>query len=215
MGSSLVISRWKQIYGTIYNVGVLGKTYIVRPLTESEYTVLWGGASSLERDNRIFSATTGTVDAAVLDPTNVLELIEQEQNHPGGLVDALCSAILQVSQFGNNSVIDEKLKEYRSVTEITVNILKDYIIAAELGYTLIDLENMTLDKICELTAHAEQVTTFRQIQRQKALAGEEPHVIEFLTPKEVMKRKVEREMQALQPSVERIAQEQIQQQHRR
>jgi hypothetical protein len=208
VGSYHLLSRWKDTYGAIYKVGILGNTYIIRPLTESEFKQLWGGASTLERENRNFISTTGTVESAVLDPSDVITQLENNQL-PGGLADALCSAILQVSQFSNNDTIEKKLREYRSTTEEVINILKDYIIAAELGYTLKDLENMTLDKICELTAHAEQVTTFKQIQRQKALSGESPHLIEFLTPKEMLKRRVEKQMQDLAPTVEQLANQQI------
>jgi hypothetical protein len=209
VGSSTLISRWKETYGAIYRVGVLDKSYIIRPLTEIEFKYLWGGVSTLERENRNFVSTTGTVEIAVLDPTNIIKQLD-ENNNPGGLADALCSAILQVSQFSDNDIIEKKISEYRiSIEQTTTNVLKDYIIAADLGYTLKDLENMTLDKICELMAHAEQVTIFKQIQRQKALSGESPHIIEFLTPKEMMKRKVERQMQDLAPTVQQLASQQI------
>lgn len=203
MGRSILVSRWKKIYGAIYEVGILDRKYIIRPLTESEFFELWGGAFSLERESRDFEATQTTVDYCVLYPDKVLDNIQDYE--PGGIVDALCSAILEVSNFSNNREIETLLNQYRLEVAQTINIMKDYITAAGIGYSIKDLENLTLEKICELTAHAEQVVIFRQIQMQKALSGDQPHIIEFLTPKELKKRKIEQEMERLRPVVEQLA----------
>ena len=201
------VSRWKQVYGSLIEVKVQGDIYIARPLTEKEYKSIWGGAYSLERGTRDFNLEYETVKNCVLFPENITEMLDSDSlTLPGGILNSLCGAILEVSDFSNTTTIDVLLKQYRQEIEVsTIDVLKNYILAAEIGYTLEELENMTMEKICKLTAHAEQVTIFRHIQRQKAQYGDEPQVIEFLSKREMLKRRVEREMAALQPEVDQLA----------
>lgn len=211
-GRHTEVSLWKQQYGSVYRVITLGKEYIIRPLTEREYETIWGGAISLDALDREFDSTIDTVRNCVLFPKETVSELDSDDYNtlPGGLADCLCDAILQVSDFSNTSGIDIILGESRIEIESTINVLKDYILAAEMGYSLDELENMTLDKICLLTAHAEQVTIFRHIQRQKAQYGESPQVIEFLSKQELLKRKLQREMDSLAPAVEALSQQGLQ-----
>lgn len=201
------VSRWQQLFGSIYEVGIQGEVYVVRPLTEKEFRFLWGGAYSLEREARDFETEYATIKACILSPENLIERLDADDpTLPGGILSSLCEIIIEASNFSNTTIISDTLAQYRKEQESsTIDVLKNYILAAEIGYTLEELEEMTLEKICRLTAHAEQVTIFRHIQRQKAQFGDEPQVIEFLSKREALKRKVEREMAALQPQVEQLA----------
>jgi hypothetical protein len=202
-----LLTRWKQLYGAVYEVKVLDQLYFIRPLTENEFKILWGGAFSFEVEDRDIDSVLATIETALLQPSSLITLLEESpNNYRGGIPQALCTAILQISNYNDIDKIKSLLEENRELVQnSTLEVLKDYIITAEIGYTLKDLEDSTIDQICRLTAHAEQVTIFKQIQRQKANSGDEPHTIEFLTKSEITKRTLERQMADMTPMVEQIA----------
>lgn len=144
--SSESVEAWKRAYGAVYELGMRGKSYVIRPLTVGEYqTVQNAQLSSAELEEFV-------VGVALLHPEDF-----DVNKEYAGVVTALAEEVLHVSGFTDPRRAKEILDEKRLHIRDIYNLMIALVVAAMPSYREADLYQLTFAGLAEKVALAEKI----------------------------------------------------------
>lgn len=148
---------WKKQYGTVFHGFLADREYCFRSLTIGEFNSILGGrgAEDLDMVEQV-EAEDEIVGACLLYPS-----IEEYGSWPVGLATKLAEAIITSSGWGEEDKIEELFSRYQRELGTYVAQFKLVIIAAGMGYTWEQLDEISMEKMVELAAAANAIVAIK------------------------------------------------------
>lgn len=165
--------KWKKEYGTIYQGGTEEYFYCFRPLTVNEYLVLAVDAEQFDEADAL-EAEDLIVETCLLYPS-----LDEYGSWPAGLAASLVEAIITSSGWGDEEDMVNRFSRYQEELQSFLTQFKIVIMAAEMGYSWDELDDMSVDRIVELVASANEILVVKASIAagspiQVDLTGEDP-----------------------------------------
>ena len=166
--------EWKKEYGEIFQGDFGGFEYCFRPLTIHEYNLFLGNVDPQDIDPATEMETEDQVlSACILYPP----LEELDRSWPAGLAEKLVEAVMASSGWGSEKELIQRFKEHQGEILTYLGQFKVAIMAAEMGFSWKELDNLSVDQLSALAVAASEILKIKSMVTRGAeieLSMDEP-----------------------------------------
>lgn len=147
------IKRWKEEYGRIFSVHLVGIDFIFHALSYDQYE---------EFERRLENEGATEAEEHILSSGLLHPLDVDFDSQPAGVVSTLAEEILDISGFSNPESAKEILEAKREEVEEVWGLMKSFVLATMPTYREEELNDLTFSEMAYKVALAESIIRVNQ-----------------------------------------------------